>query len=157
MQMPEEEKFLNTKDELLTELRTLLGGRAAEELVFRVKTTGAANDIERATALARKMVAQFGMSDRFGTMALSTVQNEYLDAQSYMDCAQSTAAAVDEEVQKLLQSCYNDAKKILTDNRSLLDEVALYLLAKETITGDELMAYVNADKQNKLEAVTEAE
>ena len=157
MQMPEEEKFLNTKDELLTELRTLLGGRAAEELVFRVQTTGAANDIERATALARKMVTQFGMSDRFGTMALATVQNQYLEAQSYMECAQSTAATVDEEVQKLLQRCYEEATGILAENRGLLDEVALYLLAKETITGDELMAYVNADKQNKLEAGNQAE
>ena len=157
MQMPDEEKFLNTKDELLTELRTLLGGRAAEELVFRVQTTGAANDIERATALARKMVTQFGMSDRFGTMALATVQNQYLEAQSYMECAQSTAATVDEEVQKLLQRCYEEATGILAENRGLLDEVALYLLAKETITGDELMAYVNADKQNKLEAGNQAE
>ena len=157
MQMPDEEKFLNTKDELLTELRTLLGGRAAEELVFRVQTTGAANDIERATALARKMVTQFGMSDRFGTMALATVQNQYLEAQSYMECAQSTAATVDEEVQKLLQRCYEEATGILAENRGLLDEVALYLLAKETNTGDELMAYVNADKQNKLEAGNQAE
>ena len=119
--------------------------------------SGAANDIERATALARKMVTQFGMSDRFGTMALATVQNQYLEAQSYMECAQSTAATVDEEVQKLLQRCYEEATGILAENRGLLDEVALYLLAKETITGDELMAYVNADKQNKLEAGNQAE
>ena len=155
MQMPEEEKFLNTKEELLTELRTLLGGRAAEQTVFGVQTTGAANDISRATDLARKMVTQFGMSDRFGLMALSTVQNEYLDGQSYLDCAQSTAAEIDQEVQKLLSQCYEDAKKILTDNRALLDEVALYLLAKETITGDELMAYVNADKNRLPEGQTE--
>ena len=146
MQMPEEEKFLSTKEELLTELRTLLGGRAAEQTVFGVQTTGAANDISRATDLARKMVTQFGMSDRFGLMALSTVQSEYLEGQSYLDCAQSTAAEIDQEVQKLLSRCYEDAKKILTDNRPLLDEVALYLLAKETITGEEFMAYVNADK-----------
>ena len=146
MQMPEEEKFLNTKEELLTELRTLLGGRAAEQTVFGVQTTGAANDISRATDLARRMVTQFGMSDRFGLMALSTVQSEYLEGQSYLDCAQSTAAEIDQEVQKLLSRCYEDAKKILTDNRPLLDEVALYLLAKETITGEEFMAYVNADK-----------
>ena len=101
------------------------------------------------------MVTQFGMSDRFGLMALSTVQNEYLDGQSYLDCAQSTAAEIDQEVQKLLSQCYEDAKKILTDNRALLDEVALYLLAKETITGDELMAYVNADKNRLPEGQTE--
>ena len=154
MQMPEEEKFLNTKDELLTELRTLLGGRAAEQIVFGVQTTGASNDISRATDLARKMVTQFGMSDRFGLMALSTVQNEYLDSQSYLDCAQTTAAEVDKEVQDLLSQCYADAKKILLDNRALLDEVALYLLAKETITGDELMAYVNAG-QSRLPAPEE--
>ena len=148
MQMPEEEKFLSTKEELLTELRTLLGGRAAEQTVFGVQTTGASNDISRATDLARRMVTQFGMSDRFGLMALSTVQSEYLEGQSYLDCAQSTAAEIDQEVQKLLSRCYEDAKKILTDNRPLLDEVALYLLAKETIIGEEFMAYVNADKNH---------
>lgn len=151
MQMPEEEKFLNTKEELLTELRTLLGGRAAEQVAFGAQTTGAANDISRATDLARKMVTQFGMSDKFGLMALSTVQNEYLDSQSYMDCAQTTAAEVDAEVQRILAEAYEDAKKILLDNRGLLDEIALYLLGKETITGDELMAYINADK-NRLPA-----
>ena len=151
MQMPEEEKFLNTKEELLTELRTLLGGRAAEQVAFGAQTTGAANDISRATDLARKMVTQFGMSDKFGLMALSTVQNEYLDSQSYMDCAQTTAAEVDSEVQRILAEAYGDAKKILIDNRGLLDEIALYLLSKETITGDELMAYINADK-NQLPA-----
>lgn len=151
MQMPEEEKFLNTKEELLTELRTLLGGRAAEQVAFGAQTTGAANDISRATDLARKMVTQFGMSDKFGLMALSTVQNEYLDSQSYMDCAQTTAAEVDAEVQRILAEAYEDAKKILLDNRALLDEIALYLLSKETITGDELMAYINADK-NRLPA-----
>ena len=157
MQMPEEEKFLNTKEELLTELRTLLGGRAAEQTVFGVQTTGAANDISRATDLARRMVTQFGMSDRFGLMALSTVQSEYLEGQSYLDCAQSTAAEIDQEVQKLLSRCYEDAKKILTDNRPLLDEVALYLLAKETITGEEFMAYVNADKNRLPEGQAQPE
>ncbi len=157
MQMPEEEKFLSTKEELLTELRTLLGGRAAEQTVFGVQTTGAANDISRATDLARRMVTQFGMSDRFGLMALSTVQSEYLEGQSYLDCAQSTAAEIDQEVQKLLSRCYEDAKKILTDNRPLLDEVALYLLAKETITGEEFMAYVNADKSRLSEGQAQPE
>ena len=146
MQMPEEEKYLSTRDELLVELRTLVGGRAAEEVAFGVQTTGAANDIQRATDLARRMVAQFGMSSRFGPMALATVQNEYLEGQSYMDCSQTTAAQMDQEVQSILAQVLADAKKLLSDHRNLLDEVALYLLTKETITGDELMRYVNANQ-----------
>ena len=159
MQMPEEEKYLNSRDELLVELRTMLGGRAAEQTVFGIETTGASNDIERATDLARKMVMQYGMSDRIGLMALTTKGNEYLDGQSYTDCAQTTAAAADEEVRKLLNDSYDQAKKILTENRGLLDEVALYLLQKETITGDELMQYVDADKRlrgSKQETLPEA-
>ena len=160
MQMPEEEKYLNSRDELLVELRTMLGGRAAEQTVFGIETTGASNDIERATDLARKMVMQYGMSDRIGLMALTTKGNEYLDGQSYTDCAQTTAAAADEEVRKLLNDSYDQAKKILAENRGLLDEVALYLLQKETITGDELMQYVDADKRlrgSKQETLPEAE
>ena len=160
MQMPEEEKYLNSRDELLVELRTMLGGRAAEQTVFGIETTGASNDIERATDLARKMVMQYGMSDRIGLMALTTKGNEYLDGQSYTDCAQTTAAAADEEVRKLLNDSNDQAKKILTENRGLLDEVALYLLQKETITGDELMQYVDADKRlrgSKQETLPEAE
>ena len=159
MQMPEEEKYLNSRDELLVELRTMLGGRAAEQTVFGIETTGASNDIERATDLARKMVMQYGMSDRIGLMALTTKGNEYLDGQSYTDCAQTTAAAADEEVRKLLNDSYDQAKKILAENRGLLDEVALYLLQKETITGDELMQYVDADKRlrgSKQETLPEA-
>ena len=151
MQMPEEEKFLSTADELRTELRTLVGGRAAEQVVFGIQTTGAANDIQRATSLARNMVTQYGMSEKFGLMSTASVQNQYLDGQAYMDCAQSTAAEVDEEVKKILDAAYTDAKRILTENRALLDEISEFLLVKETITGDELMAYVNADK-NKLPA-----
>ncbi|MBR6826470.1 MAG: ATP-dependent zinc metalloprotease FtsH, partial [Oscillospiraceae bacterium] len=146
MQMPEEEKFLSSKEELIIELQTLLGGRAAEEVVFGTRTTGAANDIQRATELARKMVTQFGMSDKIGTMALATVQSEYLENEGYMDCAQSTAAEADEEVRSLLANCFRAAKDLLADNRGLLDEVSLYLLQKETITGDELMTYVNDTK-----------
>ena len=146
MQMPEEEKFLSSKEELIVELQTLLGGRAAEQTVFGIQTTGASNDIERATDLARKMVTQYGMSDKFGLMALSSVSNPYLDGSTMMNCADSTASAADEEIQSLLAKCYADAKKILAAHRSLLDEIALYLLQKETITGDELMAYINADK-----------
>ncbi|MFR1753889.1 MAG: ATP-dependent zinc metalloprotease FtsH [Oscillospiraceae bacterium] len=146
MHMPEEEKYLSTRDELLVELRTLVGGRAAEEVAFGVQTTGASNDIQRATDLARRMVAQFGMSSRFGPMALATVQHEYLEGQAYLDCSQTTAAQMDQEVQAILGQVLADAKKLLSDHRSLLDEVALYLLAKETITGDELMQYVNANQ-----------
>ena len=147
MQMPEEEKFLSSREELLVELQTLLGGRAAEQVVFGISTTGAANDIERATDLARKMVTQYGMSDKLGLMALSTVSNPYLDGSTMMNCADSTSSAADEEIHKLLMDCYADAKKLLVEHRSLLDEIAMYLLSKETITGDEFMAYVNADSK----------
>ena len=147
LQMPEEEKFLSSKEELITELETLLGGRAAEMVVFGSMTTGAANDIERATELARRMITQYGMSDKFGLMALSTVSNPYLDGSTMMNCADKTSAEADEEIKELLSKCYEKAKAVLRENRGLLDEIALYLLQKETITGDELMAYVNADKQ----------
>ena len=147
MQMPEEEKYLNSKQELETELDTLVGGRAAEQLVFGIQTTGAANDIERATDLARNMVTQYGMSDQFGLMALTTVANEYLDGRAMMNCADTTAALADQEVKTLLQQSYDRARKLLGEHRALLDEIALFLLQKETITGDELMAFVNADKQ----------
>ena len=156
MQMPEEEKFLSSKEELIVELQTLLGGRAAEQTVFGIQTTGASNDIERATDLARKMVTQYGMSDKFGLMALSTVSNPYLDGSTMMNCADSTASAADAEIQSLLAKCYVDAKRILAEHRGLLDEIALYLLQKETITGDELMAYINADKAQLPETTGEA-
>ena len=151
MQMPEEEKYLHTYDELLTELRTLVGGRAAEQVVFKVKTTGAANDIQRATSLARNMIAQYGMSEELGLMAPVSVSNQYLDGQAAMDCSQETAARIDAAVKALLDRVYTEAVMLLTENRALLDEVSEYLLAKETITGDELMAYVNADKEQKNE------
>ena len=156
MQMPEEEKFLSSKEELIVELQTMLGGRAAEQVVFGIATTGASNDIERATELARKMVTQYGMSDRLGLMALSTVSNPYLDGSTMMNCADSTTSAADEEIHKLLMDCYADAKNILVEHRALLDEIAMYLLSKETITGDEFMAYVNADSK-KLTDGSEAE
>ena len=155
MQMPEEEKFLNTAEELMTELRTLVGGRAAEQLVFGVQTTGAANDLQRATALARNMVTQYGMSKELGLMTTASVQNAYLDGQAYMDCAQTTAAQVDREVKSLLDSALTDALRILREHRGLLDEVSEYLLVKETITGDELMAYVNAEAASQIEASQE--
>ena len=147
MQMPEEEKFLSSREELIVELQTMLGGRAAEQVVFGIATTGASNDIERATELARKMVTQYGMSDKLGLMALSTVSNPYLDGSTMTNCADSTSSAADEEIHKLLMDCYADAKKLLVEHRSLLDEIAMYLLSKETITGDEFMAYVNADSK----------
>ena len=147
MQMPEEEKFLSSREELIVELQTMLGGRAAEQIVFGIATTGASNDIERATELARKMVTQYGMSDKLGLMALSTVSNPYLDGSTMMNCADSTSSAADEEIHKLLMACYEDAKRLLTEHRALLDEIAMYLLTKETITGDEFMTYVNAENK----------
>jgi len=142
MQMPEEERFLASKEELITELTTLLAGRAAEQLVFGTQTTGASNDIQKATELGRRMITQYGMSDRFGLMALSEEGNRFLDGNSMMNCADATAAAADNELVKLLDSCYNKALELLRRNRGLLDEIALFLLQKETITGDEMMAII---------------
>ena len=128
-----------------------MGGRAAEQLVFGVQTTGASNDLQRATGLARNMVTQYGMSKELGIMTTASVQNAYLDGQAYMDCAQTTAAQVDGEVKTLLDQALADASRLLREHRSLLDEVSEYLLVKETITGDELMAYVNAANAPALE------
>ncbi len=140
MQLPEEEKFLMTKEDLLTEIRTLLGGRSAEEVVFGTMTSGASNDIERATDLARKMVTLFGMSDSFGVMGLATLQNQYLDGGYGLNCAQDTAAIIDKEVKDILDKCHREAQEILRSDREMLDAVAGYLLKKETITGQEMMA-----------------
>ena len=147
MQMPEEEKYLHTREELLTELRTLVGGRAAEQVVFGVQTTGAANDIQRATATAKHMVTLYGMSDELGLMAPASVSNAYLDNQAYLDCSQETAARVDREIKAILDKCYEESKAILTENRELLDQIAQYLLIKETITGDELMAFIHKESE----------
>ncbi len=155
LHLPEEEKFLSSREELITELQTLLAGRAAEQIVFGSMTTGAANDIERATELARRMITQYGMSEKFGLMALSTVSNPYLDGSTMMNCADVTAAQADEEVKTLLARCYENACNVLRENRGLLDEIALFLLQKETITGDEFMTYVNADKKALPEAAEE--
>ena len=144
MYTPEEEKFLSTKRELLARLRSMLGGRAAEEVVFSEQTTGAHNDIQQATALAKNMVTQYGMSEEFGLMSTASVQHEYLDTPAFTDCAPETAALVDREVKRLLSEAYASAKKTLADHRELLDEISEYLLAKETITGEELMSFVNA-------------
>ncbi len=155
--LPDEEKYLATKDELTADLRSLLGGRAAEEVVFGTMTTGAANDIQRATGLARNMVALYGMSDELGLMAPATVTHQYLDGQSYLDCSQETSALVDKTVKKLLSDVYAEDKQILEENRGLLDEISEFLLTKETITGDEFMAFVNADKAEPAEAETTEE
>ena len=154
MYLPEEEKFLSTKDELLVQLRGILGGRAAEQVVFGVMTNGASNDIQKATALARHMVSLYGMSDELGLMATASVHSQYLDGQAHMDCSQETARQVDLAVQNILNQCYADAKQILSDNRALLDEISEFLLVKETITGDELMAFVNAGKESPAEGET---
>ena len=156
MQMPEEEKFLNTAEELRGELRTLVGGRAAEQVVFGVQTTGASNDLQRATALERNMISQYGMGKQLGLMTTASVEHQYLDGQAYMDCSQSTAAIVDQEVKELLEQSYAQAVKLLTEHRSLLDEISEFLLMKETITGEELMSFVNAENQPKLPEPEEA-
>ncbi len=139
MQVPEEEKYLNSKKELKAMLVGFLGGRAAEELVFDTVTTGAANDIERATRLARSMVTQYGMSDKFGLMALSSRQDMYLTGKTVMDCGDATAAEVDEEVMKFLKEAYDEAKRLLSENRDVMDKIAEFLIEKETITGKEFM------------------
>jgi cell division protease FtsH len=139
MQVPEEEKYLMTKDELMTRLVTLLGGRAAEEVVFDTVTTGASNDIEKATQIARAMITQYGMSEKFGLMSLETVESKYLDGSARLNCSDETAAMIDDEVKELLKECFEEAKKLLSENRDVLDEIAKYLYEKETITGKQFM------------------
>ena len=131
-----------TEEDLLSEIRTLLAGRSAEEVVFGSKSSGAANDIERATDIARKMVAMFGMSEKYGMMGLATVQNQYLDGGYGMNCAQDTAAGVDAEVRAIIDRCHADAIRTLEENREMLDKIAAYLLEKETITGAEMLAII---------------
>ena len=139
MQTPEEEKFLNTKKELEAMIVVALGGRAAEEIVFDKVTTGASNDIEQATKVARAMITQYGMSDRFGLMGLESIQNKYLDGRAVLNCGEATAGEIDEEVMKMLKSAYAEAKKLLSENREALDKIAEFLIEKETITGKEFM------------------
>ena len=155
--LPEEEKYLSTKDELLAKLRSLLGGRAAEQIVFGTVTTGASNDIQQATNLAKHMVALYGMSEELGLMAAASVQSQYLESQAGMDCSNETAAKVDAAVKRLLDESYAAADQLLRDHRELLNEIAEYLLTKETITGEELMAYVNTDRQTEEAPAEEAE
>ena len=139
MQVPEEEKYLNTKKEIDAMLVGLLAGRAAEEIVFDTVTTGAANDIEKATRIARAMVTQYGMSEKFGLMGLEHQENEYLTGRVVMNCGDATAAEVDQEVMKILKKSYEEAKRLLSENRNAMDKIAEYLIQKETITGKEFM------------------
>ena len=157
MQTPEEEKFLNTKKELEAMLVGLLAGRAAEEIVFETVTTGASNDIERATKLARAMVTQYGMSEHFGLMGLESVQHKYLDGRAVMNCGEATAAEIDQEVMKMLKDAYEEAKKLLSDNRVALDKIADFLIEKETITGKEFMDIFHKVQGNSEEGMSHGE
>lgn len=139
MQTPEEEKFLNTKKELEAMLVGALAGRAAEELVFDTVTTGASNDIEQATKIARSMITQYGMSEKFGLIGLESIQNRYLDGRPVMNCGQATAAEIDGEIMGMLKTAYEEAKRLLGENREALDKIAAFLIEKETITGKEFM------------------
>ena len=139
MQVPEEEKYLNTKKELEAMLVVSLAGRAAEELVFDTVTTGAANDIEQATRIARAMVTQYGMSEKFGLMGLATQENQYLTGRTVLNCGDATAAEIDTEVMKMLKNAYAEAKRLLSENRDAMDQIAAFLIEKETITGKEFM------------------
>jgi len=155
MQVPEEEKYLMTKDELMARLVTLFGGRAAEELVFDTITTGASNDIEQATNLARSMVTRYGMSDKFGLMALESVESEYLDGRTVLNCGEETAAQIDGEVMGILKECYERAKKLLSENREAMDAIAQFLYEKETITGKQFMEIFNKVKAQAAAPQTE--
>lgn len=150
MQMPEEEEhYLMSKDEILDQITVLLAGRAAEELVFNTKTTGASNDIERATTLARNMITQYGMSDKFGMAGLESVQNKYLDGRSVSNCSEETKTAVDNEIIRVLKECHEKAMNILRENRDALDEIARYLIKEETITGQRFMEIFNGVKDER--------
>ena len=142
LHLPEEEKFLMSREDILAEIRTLLAGRSSEEVVCHTMTSGAANDIERATEIARNLVARFGMCEEFDMMALGSVQNQYLDGTYSMSCAQETYAAADRAVIAIIRQCHEDARRMLEENRELLDKIAAYLLKKETITGQEMMAII---------------
>ena len=151
MQVPEEEKYLMTKEEMLARIVTLLGGRASEEIVFDSVTTGASNDMEKATDMARSMITQYGMSEKFGLMSLETVENRYLDGRATLNCSDATAAEVDNEVKKLLKECYEKAKKLINENRKALDKIAEFLYEKETITGKEFMEIFNSVNETPVE------
>ena len=157
MQVPEEEKYLMSKDEILTRITTLCGGRAAEELVFKSITTGASNDIEKATGLARSMVTQFGMSDKFGLIGLESIESKYLDGRPVQNCSNETAGEIDKEVMRILRECYDRALKLVAENREVLDAIAEYLITKETITGEEFMRiYKDIKGEDLTETQTDA-
>ncbi len=139
MHTPEEEKFLNTKKELEAMLIGMLAGRAAEEIVFETVTTGASNDIEKATSIARAMITQYGMSEKFGLIGLESVQHRYLDGRPVANCGEATASEIDKEVMKMLKEAYEEAKRLLREHRQSLDKIADFLIEKETITGKEFM------------------
>ena len=160
MQRPEEEKYLNSKEEMLADLVSFFGGRAAEEVKFHSITTGASNDIERATSIARAMVTQYGMSEEFGLIGLESITNRYLDGRAVMNCAESTAAKVDEVVMKILKEAYQKALTYIRENMDILDEAAQFLIERETITGKEFMKIFNKYKgteENKEEETKEIE
>lgn len=142
MQLPEEEKYLVSRDELTSQIMVMLGGRSAEEEVFNLVSTGASNDIERATQTARSMVTIYGMTDKFDMMALESVQNRYLDGRAVRECSDQTSTLVDEEILKIIKTCHENTRKLLSENRDLLDKISEYLLEKETIFGDEFMEFV---------------
>lgn len=152
MQTPEEEKFLNSRDEILDMITMALGGRAAEEIVFNSVTTGAANDIEKATYYARRMITMYGMSEEFGLMALETVENQYLDGRTVLNCADATAAQVDQAVMRVLKHAYGEAKEMLGRNREIMDEIAEFLIREETITGKQFMEIFNAHRKKEEES-----
>ncbi len=158
MQLPEEEKYLVSKEELTSQIMVMLGGRSAEEEVFNLVSTGASNDIERATQTARSMVTIYGMTDKFDMMALESVQNRYLDGRAVRECSDDTSTLVDEEILNIIRTCHKNTRKLLNENRDLLDKISEYLLEKETIFGDEFMEFVyekypelkdKKDKKNK--------
>lgn len=151
MQTPAEEKFLNSKEEILNMVVMALGGRAAEELVFNSVTTGASNDIEQATAYVRNMITMYGMSDEFGLMALETVENQYLDGRRVLNCADATAAQIDQVVKETLKKCYEQAKHMLSENREVMDHLAEFLIKEETITGKEFMEIFHKYRLEQME------
>ena len=151
MQTPAEEKFLNSEEEILNMVFMALGGRAAEELVFNSVTTGASNDIEQATAYVRNMITMYGMSEEFGLMALETVENQYLDGRRVLNCADATAAQIDQVVKETLKKCYEQAKQLLSENREVMDHLAEFLIKEETITGKEFMEIFHKYRLEQME------
>ena len=149
MQLPSEEKYLITKEEMMEQICVMLGGRAAEEIEFNTMSTGAANDIERATQTARSMVSMYGMSERFDMMGLESMQNRYLDGRPVQNCSAETSAIIDEETLKIIKEAHEKSKDILKDNRELLTKISEKLLEKETLMGDEFMSMVKGIDENK--------